>query len=117
MLKSITSKVTLGMTGALLMAGTAYADTAANVGVNAAQPAGTPTDLMAQIKVITNLMILFIGVVSVIMLIVGGFRYVLSAGDSKNTTAAKDTILYAIIGVVVALLSYAIMNFVLGQFN
>jgi hypothetical protein len=50
------------------------------------------------------------------MIIVGGLRYVLSAGDPKNTQAAKDTILYAVIGVVVALLAYAIVNFVLAQF-
>jgi hypothetical protein len=50
------------------------------------------------------------------MLIVGGLRYVLSGGDPKNTQAAKDTILYAVVGIVVALLAYAIANFVLGQF-
>ncbi len=116
MFKQITSKITLGLTGAALAVVPAFAATSATEGVTAAQPDGTPTDLLAQVKVITNLMILFIGIISVIMLIVGGFRYVLSAGDSKNTTAAKDTILYAIIGVVVALLSYAIMNFVLEQF-
>lgn len=88
----------------------------AEAGANCATPDGVPTDLLAQIKTITNLLILAIGVISVIMIIVGGFRYALSAGDSKNTTGAKDTILYAVIGLVVALLSYAIANFVLGRF-
>ena len=50
------------------------------------------------------------------MLIIGGFRYVLSNGNEKSVTAAKDTILYAIIGVVIALLAFAIINFVLGTF-
>lgn len=89
----------------------------AQAGADCATPKGTPTDLMAQVSVITNTLILAIGVISVIMIIVGGFRYALSAGDSKNTTAAKDTILYAVIGLVVALLAYAIMNFVLGRFT
>ena len=89
----------------------------AQAGADCATPAGSPTDLMAQVKVVTNTLILAIGVISVIMIIVGGFRYALSAGDGKNTAAAKDTILYAVIGLVVALLAYAISNFVLGQFK
>jgi hypothetical protein len=49
------------------------------------------------------------------MLIYGGIRYTISMGDPKNVEAAKNTILYAIVGIVVALLAYAIINFVLGQ--
>ena len=45
--------------------------------------------------------------------IIGGIRYAVSGGDENGTRAAKDTILYAIIGLVVALLAYAIVNFVL----
>ena len=75
------------------------------------------TDLVDNIRVITNTMLFAIGVVAVIMLVIGGFRYVFSGGNSTNTTAAKDTILYAVVGIVVALLAYAIVNFVLGQFS
>lgn len=64
-----------------------------------------------------NTLLFIVGVAAVIMIIVGGLRYILSGGDPKNTTAAKDTILYASIGVVVALLAYAIVNFVLIQFK
>lgn len=95
----------------------AHADTAINEGADVAQPTGTTSDLQAQVKTVTNTLLLVIGIVAVIMLIVGGFRYVLSGGNEKNTAAAKDTILYAIIGIVVALLSYAIVNFVLGRFS
>ena len=76
---------------------------------------GGPT-LESQLGNITNVLILAVGVISIIMIIIGGFRYALSGGDSKNTTAAKDTILYAIIGLVVALLAYTIANFVIKQF-
>jgi multisubunit Na+/H+ antiporter MnhB subunit len=55
-----------------------------------------------------------IGAISVIMLIIGGIRYTISGGDSGNVTAAKNTILYAIIGLVVAFLAFAIVNWVLG---
>lgn len=64
-----------------------------------------------------NLLLFIVGVASVIVLIVGGLRYVLSGGDPKNTAAAKDTILYAVIGIVVALLSWAIVSFILNQFS
>jgi hypothetical protein len=46
------------------------------------------------------------------MLIFGGIRYIVSDGDQNNVTAAKNTILYAIIGIIVALLAYAAVNFV-----
>ena len=64
--------------------------------------------------IIINAALFVIGAVAVLMLIYGGIRYTISAGDSKAVTDAKNTILYAIIGIVVALLAYAIVNFVLG---
>jgi hypothetical protein len=91
--------------------------TDASKGAGDAKPDGVPTDLNASLTVITNTLLLAIGFVSVVMLIIGGFRYVLSNGNEKSVTGAKDTILYAIIGVVVALLAYAIINFVLGTFS
>lgn len=86
-------------------------------GADSAKGDEQQTDLVSNIKTITNTMLFVIGVVAVIMLIVGGFRYIFSGGSSQNTQAAKDTILYAVIGIVVALLAYAIVNFVLGQFG
>lgn len=62
---------------------------------------------------IVNILLYIIGAIAVIMLIIGGIRYVTSGGDSSAVTAAKNTILYAIIGIIVALLAYAIVNFVL----
>lgn len=62
---------------------------------------------------ILNIMTLAVGAVSVIMIIIGGLRYSLSAGDSSAITAAKNTILYAAVGLVVASLGNAIVNFVL----
>jgi len=60
-----------------------------------------------------NTALFVIGALAVIMLIYGGIRYTISAGDSKQVEAAKNTILYAIIGIIVALLAGAIVNFVL----
>ena len=61
---------------------------------------------------IANFLTILVGAISVIMIIVGGLRYVISNGDQKNVTAAKDTILYAIIGVIVAIVAFAAVQFV-----
>jgi hypothetical protein len=89
-------------------------DGGAAAGADCAQGSSTTTDLMGSIGTITNTLIIAIGIISVIMIVIGGLRYVLSGGDQKGTTAAKDTILYAVIGMVVALLAYSIANFVIG---
>lgn len=68
-------------------------------------------------KTITNVLLFLIGAISVIMLIIGGIRYVVSGGDSSAVQSAKNTILYAIVGVVVAILAYAVVNFVTSSFS
>lgn len=88
-------------------------------GANAARGDDQQADLFGAdgiFRTITNVLLFLIGAVSVIMLIIGGIRYTISGGDSGQVTSAKNTILYAIIGIVVALLAFAIVNFVLGQF-
>lgn len=68
-------------------------------------------------KTITNVLLFIIGAISVIMLIIGGIRYTVSNGDSAAVTSAKNTILYAVIGIVVAILAYALVNFVITSFS
>jgi hypothetical protein len=63
--------------------------------------------------IVANTLIFIVGAIAVIYLIIGGLRYVTSGGDSKTVTAAKDTILYAIVGIVVAVISFALVNFVI----
>jgi hypothetical protein len=92
-------------------------DLTANGGVNCAQGENTPTQLFGDGSIFTtivNVLLFIIGAVSVIMLIIGGIRYTVSAGDSGNVTAAKNTIMYALIGLAVAFLAFAIVNWVLG---
>ena len=89
----------------------------ASNGVDCAQGANTPATLFGDNSIFTtivNVLLFVIGAVSVIMLIIGGIRYTVSAGDSGNVTAAKNTIMYAIIGLVIAFLAFAIVNWVLG---
>ena len=72
----------------------------------------TPTDANVVIKNVTNTMFFIIGAVSVIMLIYGGIRYTTSGGNANSVTAAKNTVIYSIVGLVISILAYAIVNFV-----
>lgn len=88
-------------------------------GANCAKGKGQQTELFGQsgvFKRITDVMLFLIGAISVIMLIIGGIRYVLSGGEQAKVAEAKNTILYAVIGVVVAILAYAVVNFVITSF-
>ena len=67
-------------------------------------------------QTVTNVMLFLIGAISVVMLIYGGIRYTISQGDSTAVTNAKNTIMYAVIGIVIAILAFAIVNFVVTTF-
>ena len=66
---------------------------------------------------IVNVFLYFVGAVAVIVVIWGGFQYITSSGDSQKATTAKNTIMYAVIGIVVVVMSYAIVNWVFGLFK
>ena len=88
-------------------------------GAQCAKGAGQQTDLFGPsgvFKTITDVLLFLIGAISVIMLIYGGFRYVVSGGESGKVSDAKNTILYAVVGIVVSILAYAVVNFVIGSF-
>lgn len=85
-------------------------------GALAAQGAQQPAQLFGSagiFTVISNAMLFLVGALSVIMLIIGGLRYVISGGNTSAITGAKNTVLYAIVGLIVALVSYSVINFVL----
>lgn len=65
---------------------------------------------------VINVLLFLVGVISVIMIIIGGIRFATSAGDSGSVTAGKNTIMYAVIGLVVAFFAYAIVNWVIKRF-
>jgi len=73
------------------------------------------SDLSGMVSVIINVIIWAVGLIAVFMIIFGGIQYSTSAGDSGKVKKAKDTIMYGIIGLVVSLLAYAIVNFVLSS--
>lgn len=87
-------------------------------GAQCAQANSQPSALFGDgglFSTIANILIFLVGAIAVIMLIWGGLQYVISAGDSKRVESAKSTILYAIIGIVIAILAFAIVSFVTGQ--
>lgn len=64
---------------------------------------------------IINIISIIVGVVAVIMIIYGGFRYITSGGTSEKVTTAKNTILYGLIGLIIVALAQVIVKFVLKQ--
>ena len=79
-------------------------------GEGAAAGIDRPNDL---VKNVVNGILYFVGILSVVMLIWGGILYTTSSGDSSKVTTAKNTIMHAVIGLVIAIFAYAIVNFVL----
>lgn len=65
------------------------------------------------LKHLINIFSAIIGVVAVVMIIFGGFRYITSGGNDTSVTSAKNTILYAIIGLIIVALAQLLVRFVL----
>lgn len=76
---------------------------------------GSGDDLPNVIINILNAIIGVVGIISVIWIIIGGVNYMTSSGDANKTKKARDTILYACIGLIICVLSFAIVNFVITR--
>lgn len=72
-----------------------------------------PRGVSYYVNVIINVVLGVIGVVSVVMIIIGGIQYATSSGDPQKAQKAQKTIIFSIAGLVIALLAFAIVNFVL----
>ncbi len=72
-------------------------------------------DAKKTITNVINIILTILGMIAVIMIVIGGIRYTTSNGNASQTKEAKDTIIYAVIGIVVAVMSYAIVNFVISR--
>ena len=72
-------------------------------------------DLVGSVTGILNAVIAVLGIVAVVVIIIGGVSYMTSSGDAGKVKKAKDTILYGVIGLVIVALSFAIVNFVIGN--
>jgi glucan phosphoethanolaminetransferase (alkaline phosphatase superfamily) len=68
------------------------------------------------IQTVINILLTILGMTAVVMIVIGGIRYTTSNGESSAIKSAKDTILYSVIGLIVAILAYTIVNFVVSWF-
>lgn len=111
----VTSALALAVLTVIAPSGTAFAQI--QDGIGAAEGDDVPQQLFGGegsiFTTIVNVLLFIIGALSVVMLIWGGIRYTTSGGSSSAVTSAKNTIMYAIIGLVVAFLAFAIVNWVL----
>ena len=82
-------------------------DTNANTGAN--------VDPQNMAKKVVGWLLWGVGIASVVVIIIGGILYTTSAGDQAKVTKAKNTILYGVVGLAIAILAYAIVNFVITQ--
>lgn len=69
------------------------------------------------LKTVINTLVFLVGIVAVIVMIIGGIMYAVSSGDAGTVTKAKNTIVYALVGLIVAFLAYAIVNWVVKNFG
>lgn len=105
--------------GVLYMSSQAFAIGTITDGATSAKGAQQPIDLFGNAGVfqqISSVLLFIVGAIAVIMIVIGGLRYVISGGDSSQVQAAKNTILYALVGIIVAILAYAAVNFVINSF-
>lgn len=78
------------------------------------KPTGTPSGSLTDlIKKVINVVLGVVGIIAVVMMIIGGISFITSQGDAGKVTKARNTILYGVVGLIVALLAFAIVNFVL----
>lgn len=78
------------------------------------QKVGSVGDLLSNV---TNIVLFITGAIAVIMIIVGGIRYVVSGGDGKAATDARNTVVYAVVGLIIAFLSWGAIQFVIRQLD
>lgn len=76
---------------------------------------GDNSTITSILTTVVNILTLVVGIVAVIMIIIGGFRYITSGGDSSNISSAKNTIIYALVGLVIVALAQVIVHFVVNK--
>ena len=78
---------------------------------------GSNQNLPDIITTIINVMLFIAGALAVIMIIYGGIRYITAHGDEKQVKVAKDTIVYSVAGLIIAILAYALVTFIFNTFK
>lgn len=116
-MKKISKIITAGAGAAtlgLVYTQNAFADGLNNVqsGVTKTKDAAGGLSMQTVISTVIGTMLFVVGLLAVVMLIYGGIRYVTSHGDKAQVTAAKETIMYAVVGLVVAIAAFAVVQWI-----
>lgn len=116
-MKKISKIITAGAGAAtlgLVYTQNAFADGLSNVqsGVTKTKDAAGGLSMQTVISTVIGTMLFIVGLLAVVMLIYGGIRYVTSHGDKAQVTAAKETIMYAVVGLVVAIAAFAVVQWI-----
>lgn len=116
-MKKISKIITAGAGAAtlgLVYTKNAFADGLSNVqsGVTKTKDAAGGLSMQTVISTVIGTMLFIVGLLAVVMLIYGGIRYVTSHGDKAQVTAAKETIMYAVVGLVVAIAAFAVVQWI-----
>lgn len=107
------------LAGALLPSQDAHADAKSQVqsGLSNVSGASTGSDLPGIASKVVNVMLFIVGILAVIMIIFSGIRYITAHGDKGQVEGAKNTLIYAIVGLIVSIVAYALVNWVVGLFG
>ena len=125
--------VVSGLVAASLMLGVAMTPTWANIsqdstvvsasaaseikaGLDETGQSGGP-DMSSIIKTVVNTMLFIVGLLAVIMIIFSGIRYITAHGDKAQLESAKNTLIYSVVGLIIAIVAYALVNWVLNLFS
>lgn len=128
--QAVLSAVTLASLGvSLVMTGTASAAVSCPAGTLHAgeskptyaecniDSSATTDDLLGTVKNIINAILGVLGIVAVVVIILGGFTFLTSQGDAGKVMKGRNTLLWGVIGLLVSLFAFAIVNFVLGAIS
>ena len=99
----------------IMMVGTVQAATGVDEALGQVKTSGSLSKKKVGdvVKIVVDTMLYIIGIISVVMIIFGGIKYATSAGDSNKVTSAKNTLAYAIVGLLIAVFAFALVNWVL----
>ena len=86
-------------------------------GTGQVSSASSGADLPSIAKTVVNTMLFIVGILAVIMIIFAGIRYITAHGDKGQVESAKNTLIYSIVGLVIAIIAYALVTWVTGLFG
>ncbi|TAH36614.1 hypothetical protein EYC59_00355 [Candidatus Saccharibacteria bacterium] len=118
----LTGLLLLGIGGALAVPVVVHADTPKQVvcdsigaGTDCADDPSQGTNVNKIIQIVVNILSFIVGITAVIMIMISGFKYITAGGDASKVSSAKNTLIYAIIGLVVVALAQFIVQFVYSK--